>query len=340
MTVNAEQPYNVPTFELVVAGRNITRTVNSRLIRLTLAESRGDEADQLDIEIDDSDGKMNLPAKGAKIALRLGWQGWNMVDKGEFVVDEVEHAGAPDRISIRARAADMKRELRARAEHSYHDTTLDAIVRDVAQRNGLQAKVDPTLADIPVAHVDQTHESDLHFLTRLAKQHDAVCTVKKGRLAFIPINSGTNAAGQALEGWTITRADGDQHRYSSSTRDAFEGVKAYWSDRVNGRRKSVVAGKKDGSLKTLKETYASEQDALAAARAERQRLERGMATFELALAVGRPEITAQSPIKVTGWKEEIDGEDWLVKEVTHTLNDGNGWTSKAQMERGGADTQK
>ena len=127
---------------------------------------------------------------------------------------------------------------------------------------------------------------------------------------------------------------------SSSTRDAFEGVKAYWSDRVNGRRKSVVAGKKDGSLKTLKETYASEQDALAAARAERQRLERGMATFELALAVGRPEITAQSPIKVTGWKEEIDGEDWLVKEVTHTLNESNGWSSKVQMERGGATEAK
>lgn len=69
-------------------------------------------------------------------------------------------------------------------------------------------------------------------------------------------------------------------------------------------------------------------------KAERQRIERGMATFELALAMGRPEITAQSPIKVSGWKEEIDGDDWLVKEVTHSLNDGSGWTSKAQMERG------
>ena len=86
--------------------------------------------------------------------------------------------------------------------------------------------------------------------------------------------------------------------------------------------------------------HGSERDALAAARAERQRLERGMATFELALAVGRPEITAQSPIKVTGWKEEIDGEDWLVKEVTHTLNESNGWSSKVQMERGGATEAK
>ena len=59
-----------------------------------------------------------------------------------------------------------------------------------------------------------------------------------------------------------------------------------------------------------------------------------MATFELALAIGRPEVTAQSTITVSGFKQEIDDQDWLVKEVTHTLNDGSGWTTKAQMERG------
>ena len=332
MSVNAEQPYNVPTFELVVAGRNITRTVNSRLIRLTLAESRGDEADQLDIEIDDSDGKMNLPAKGAKIALRLGWQGWSMVDKGEFVVDEVEHAGAPDRISIRARAADMKRELRARAEHSYHDTTLGAIVRDVAQRNGLQAKVDPTLADIPVAHVDQTHESDLHFLTRLAKQHDAVCTVKKGRLAFIPINSGTNAAGQALEGWTITRADGDQHRYHSAERNAYSGVRAYWNDQGKAEKRSVLVGEEDNE-KRLKDTYGSEADAMAAARAEMGRIGRGKATMEMTLALGQPLLMPQTPVQLRGFKPEIDATPWLVVKVTHELGDG-GFTSRMELETG------
>lgn len=110
-------------------------------------------------------------------------------------------------------------------------------------------------------------------------------------------------------------------------------MKAYWSDSVNGKRKLVVAGKKEGNTKTLKETYASEKDALDAAKAERQRIERGMATFELALAMGRPEVTAQSTITVTGFKQEIDGQDWLVKEVTHTLNEGSGWTTKAQMEQ-------
>ena len=38
--------------------------------------------------------------------------------------------------------------------------------------------------------------------------------------------------------------------------------------------------------KRLKDTYGSEADALAAARSERQRVERGKATFELTLGYG------------------------------------------------------
>ncbi len=46
-------------------GRDISRAIkaDARLISLTLTESRGDEADQLDIERDDSDGALNLPRK-------------------------------------------------------------------------------------------------------------------------------------------------------------------------------------------------------------------------------------------------------------------------------------
>ena len=332
----AAYTHPAPDYTLVVDGRDITARVDPRLISLTLTEARGEEADQLELELSDHDGALAIPPKSAIIELAIGWAGQALVQKGAFVVDEVEHTGAPDKLSIKARSADMRKEMRVRTEVSWHDTTIGAIVNKIAGRHQLTPRVDGRLAGVQVEHIDQTHESDLHFLNRLARQHDAVATVKNKHLLFLPINGTKTSTGNELPTATITRADGDQHRYSSSTRDAFEGVKAYWSDRVNGRRKSVVAGKKDGSLKTLKETYASEQDALAAARAERQRLERGMATFELALAVGRPEITAQSPIKVTGWKEEIDGEDWLVKEVTHTLNESNGWTSKAQMERGGA----
>lgn len=332
MAAQERYRHPAPTYRLVVAGKDITPTVDARLISLTLTEGRENTADQLDLELDDSDGKLALPSKEAEIELQLGWQGQQLIDKGSFVVDEVEHTGAPDKVTIRARAADLGGEIRKRAEKSWHSTTLGAILAEVAKRNSLSHKVDAKLAATKVAHVDQTNESDMHFLTRLARKYDAVATVKKKHLLFMPINGTTTSKGESLPTIHITRASGDQHRWSSSTREAFDGVRAYWSDRVNGKRKEAIAGDKNRNVKTLKETYASEQDALEAARAERQRLERGTSNFELALALGRPELMPQSPVRVTGFKPEIDGQGWLVKEVTHTLGDG-GLSSKIQMER-------
>ena len=147
------------------------------------------------------------------------------------------------------------------------------------------------------------------------------------------INGTKTSKDQSLPTIHITRTDGDQHRWSSSTSEAIDGVKAHWAGKVDGKRYTVVAGKKDGNTKTLKETYASERDALDAARAERQRLERGMATFELTLALGRPDLMPQSPVRVTGFKAEIDGQGWLAKEASHPLSDGR-LISKVQMERG------
>ena len=215
-----------PDYHLVVNGQDITPRLGARLIDLRLRESRGDEADQLDITLDDSDGRMAIPSKGATIALSLGWASTGLVDKGTFMVDETEHTGAPDQIRITARSADMSKTLRTRASGSWHDTTVGQVVRDIAARNNLPARIDPQLAARKVQHIDQTNESDLHFCTRLARQHDAVCTVKKGQLVFLRTNSRTNASGQTLEPLLITRSSGDQHRYHTAERTTYTGVRA------------------------------------------------------------------------------------------------------------------
>ena len=187
--------YPQPDYRLSVNGQDITPKLGGRLIELRLSESRGEEADQLSLTLDDADGRMAIPPKGATIDVQLGWAG-QLVDKGSFVVDETEHSGAPDRISIRARSANMGQSLRQRTSRSWHNTTLGAIVQALALDNDLPARIAPTLAQLPVQHLDQTNESDLHLLTRLARQHDAVATIKKGQLIFLPINSRTTASGK------------------------------------------------------------------------------------------------------------------------------------------------
>lgn len=327
-----------PDYRLVVNGQDITAKVNPRLINLTLSEGREGAADTLELTLADHDGQLALPRKGATIELQLGWRGQPLVDKGSFEVDEVEHSGAPDQISIKARSADLKRKLRQRTEKSWHDTTVGAIVQEIAARHGLAPRVGGALAATRVEHIDQTNESDLHFLSRLAKQHDAVATVKKGHLLFLPINGTKTSGGAALGGMRIARASGDQHRYHSAERGAYSGVRAYWSDRNQAEKRSVLVGSEEDE-KRLKDTYGSEADAMAAARSEQQRVERGKATFEMTLALGRPELMPQTPVTVTGFKLEIDATPWLVVKLTHTLGD-QGLTTRLELETNAAPASK
>ena len=62
-----------PSYQLTVDGRDITATVDPRLVSLSLTECRGGEADQLDLVLSDADGMLALPPKDALITVKLGW---------------------------------------------------------------------------------------------------------------------------------------------------------------------------------------------------------------------------------------------------------------------------
>ncbi|KQN65094.1 hypothetical protein ASE99_18765 [Serratia sp. Leaf51] len=92
MTIGAGAQF-APDFSVTVAGKDITQDVSNRLISLTLTDNRGFEADQLDIELSDTDGQLEMPPRGAVINIALGWKGKALTNKGDFTVDEVEHRG-------------------------------------------------------------------------------------------------------------------------------------------------------------------------------------------------------------------------------------------------------
>ncbi|EKS9795648.1 MULTISPECIES: phage late control D family protein [Burkholderia] len=319
-------------YRITLDGRDLSRLIAPNLISLSLSESRADEADMLDLVLDDARGTFAIPKRGASIKLSIGWVGEPLVDKGAFTVDEVEHGGAPDVITIRARSASMTKGMHERREKSWHRQTIGAIVRTIATRHGLTAAVDATLAATRIDHVDQTQESDMSFLTRLARRYDAVMTVKDKRLLFMPIGSGKTVSGKPLDVLAITRASGDQHRYHIAQRDDYTSVRAHYHSNGSARRLSVVVGDAKGkNVKVLPEDYATEAEARAAAQADYARTQRGQSTLSYTLALGRPELFPEMPVTVTGFKPEIDETPWLVKKATHTIGDG-GFTTALELE--------
>lgn len=98
----------------------------------------------------------------------------------------------------------------------------------------------PELEKEPVAHLDQTSESDANLLTRLAELFDAVATVKAGRLLFFKIGRATTLSGLPIDPVQVGRRDGDRHRFSVADRDACDAVKACYYDTKSGKKGEVV----------------------------------------------------------------------------------------------------
>jgi len=350
-----------------LAGSDITTDISRRLISLSLTDNRGFEADQLDIELDDADGLMQLPPRGAVLSVFLGWKGQALFHKGEFTVDEVEYRGAPDTLTLRARRAAYRGSLNSRRDNSYHDTTLEAIVSAVAARNSLEPAVAESLKGVKVSHIDQTQETDAAFITRLAELNGGVVAIKAGKLIFIKPGSALTASGKPIPQMTLTRSDGDGHTFNIADRDAYTGVSATWlhTKEPKPKRVKVQRKKKEKHLRALQHpaakkttakvqkapeakegeylagsdenvfalttVYATQKAAMRAAQAKWDKLQRGVAQFSISLARGRADLFPETPLAVSGFKAVIDAQPWIISKVTHSLNNG-GYTTGLELE--------
>lgn len=357
-----------PVALLEIDGRPFGTAAYSRIIGIELVDKRGFEADELTIDLDDRDGAVAIPKIGSKITLKLGYRETGLIDKGEYLFSEFTHSGSPDTLNITARSADLAETLAQQKERSWHKKNLYQIVEAIAKEHQYPHRIAEAYRLIAIPHIDQTNESDASFLSRLAERYDAIATVKAGHLLFIPAGEMQTAGGQPLPEILIERSSGDRHSFSYSATNAYNAVRAYYTDKQSGRKKEVVISKdnlepqrrtetrrtrrrrRDGSrtvtrtvettrkintdglkIKTLRHLYESEKTALSGARAAFRRLQRGAAQFEITLAAGRPDIYPETPVTVYGFKPEIDAQKWLIKEISHRIDSG-GYTSRLQLE--------
>jgi len=343
-----------PAFNIVIEGKDVTTTLDKRLMSVTLTDNRGFEADQLDLELDDADGQIVLPRRGAVIQFALGWEGQPLFPKGAFTVDEIEHSGAPDRLTIRARSADFRATLNIRREKSWHQTTVGDVIREIATRHNLKMALGQDLSGMSLDHLDQTNESDASFLMKLARQYGAIASVKSGNLLFIRQGQGRTASGKPLPVVTITRKEGDGHRFTLADRGAYTGVIASWlhtrepkkkeMTKVKRRRRKATKPKEpeaksgdylvgtDENVLVLNRTYANRANAERAAKMQWERLQRGVASFSLQLAEGRADLYTEMPVKVSGFKQPIDDAEWTITTLTHTVGPDNGFTTSMDLE--------
>ena len=317
-----------PAWNVVVDGRqDATAAIRDRFLSLRVADEAVRQSDAFELRLDDRGGAIERPRRGAKLEVSLGYEDRGVTLAGTYVVDEIGLAGPPQILVVRAKAADMRGGLKAQKSRSWDDVTLGALVGRIAADHGLEARVGSSLRTVRIPHLDQTEESDLHLLTRLAGDYDAVAKPAGGHLLFVPRWQAASATGKPMPTVAVRPGDTSSWSVTIADRPKYRSVRAHWHDAASGERKAETAGSDDPAF-TLRRSYATAAEARHAARSMLARLAGGMRRLILELAPGQPAVAAEGELRLAGFRDGVDGS-WTCQRAVHTL-DSRGYRTRAE----------
>jgi hypothetical protein len=317
-----------PVFQLRADGADISALVRDRMVSLRTIDEAGEQSDSLEVRLDDRGSAIAVPPTGAALELDLGTKEAGVVTIGRYTVDEIGLEGPPASLLIVGKAADMRASLKTRKTRGFDRITLGDLVSRVSAEHGLTPKVAASLASVQIGHLDQTEESDLHLLTRLARQYDAIAKPAFGHLLMVPRGEARSAAGLALPEVSLGQTDLLQWRMRAADRGRYQSVIAYWQDTGSAVRTAERAGTDDPAY-TIRFTFPDPEQARAAARARLSALQRGQASLSLTTS-GRSDLIAEGKLSLSGVRSGVDGS-WTITRVEHTL-DQSGWLTRINAE--------
>jgi len=246
-------------------------------------------------------------------------------------------------MKITGHAADMRETLKEHRTKGYENKTILEIVTDIAGRHGLTPAVNAQIGAFVNDYVAQQGESDMHFLTRLAKRHDCIFKVANGRLIFVPRGEAASASGLSMPNVTITPDMVKAYEATFKDRPAFQKTYATWWD-----RKKAKLNKEESDDQQNDETSGeSAVDAdfgvrhqhpnkdVAKATANAKQAENDKDTRTMTITVyGDAEIRAEATLTVQGVRDRVN-DQWRVKQVTHSIMNESGFLSIVDCEKPG-----
>lgn len=327
-----------PAFRILANGADITGIVSAPLRGLTITDEAGFQSDTLELTLaDDPLNPVAIPPTGAELEVWLGYRETGLQRMGLFVADEVELSGWPSEMVIRGRAAPYegskggKSDLQTQKTRSWpKGTKLGDMVAKIAKEHGMQPAVAKSLQGIVLPHFDQTEESDISFLARVARKYDAVAKPGGGKLALSKRGESKTASGEDMPTIALAAQDCTRWSLSITTRDGGGTVVASYHDRGLAKRKEVKAGSGD-PVRRLRHNFPDEASAKKAAQAELDKRDRSKNKLSLSMP-GNPLLAAEAKLAIVGFRPGVP-TSWLVSRVQHRFDTGAGYSCEVEAEK-------
>lgn len=309
----------IPAFRLLAAGEDATGAIQPRLLSLTITDEDGEKADRLEFELDDKDGAVEIPDMDAEIEVALGFRGRALADMGRFKVDGVSGSHPAQTMRITATAADLKGDIRSPRTRAFEGKTLKDIVATIAGEAGLKPLVSASIAGRSWGYLAQTAESNLHFLSRIAKTLDATAKASGGALIVQRRGDGLTAGGDPLVPPVLFQRSLSDWSWDLDTREVYRCVEAEWSN-VHGGQVHLVKKGEGKPVQRIRHVYGSKAEAEDAAEAKLKGAARAAMTINATVAGFNPALLAGATVTLAGMsRAELNGE-WHLKTVRHSLS--------------------
>jgi phage protein D len=317
-----------PKVEITVDGNPVAGGFYERLVSISVTDKEGLASDTFQMELNDGPPQfLAIPRKGAIVDIRIGYGAARSL--GTYVVDKVSAKCLPYSMSISGKAADLRGgKLKERKERHWDNKKVKDIVSDLAGDVGLSASVDSEIGEHQYEWFGQQDEAPVHVLQRLATRHNALFTVKNGKLLFSARGSGNAASGSFMGSVVVSPPKIIQGTctFEANDRTKYKKVVSYYEDKDKAKRIEVEAdGDADGdSVYRIAEPYADAAEADKAAQSRAKELKRGEGAASVTV-VGDTAIVAGAPLLFEGVRPGLDGVPYIIDTATHSYSKGEGY---------------
>ena len=331
---------------ITVNGQDISSTVLPRLLNLSVVDKAGGSSDTCTISLDDTDGSIIMPSKGAELVVELGDEsGIDVVFKG--TVDEPRTSGSRSggrTISISAKGVDTKGKAKEPQSKHWDDKSLGDVLKDAGKVAGLDlVTVAPALASITRKYWAMQNESFLHFGERLAREVGGTFKVVGSQAILADRNGGTSASGAALPSVNATWGDNliSWDIAPSLGRPRFKEIKVRHYDTKTGTTKEETVQIEDDEATAThvdRHTAADEDEAKARAESIKKDSERAKGGGTITID-GSTKPQPEGSVVLSGARPGADGS-YTIDTVTQDVSRGSGWTTKLDVKKPSGDAGK
>lgn len=329
-------------YSIKVDGKTVTDAFEPLLISMHIRLADGGKSDTLEINLDDTDGQIQLPREDADIEATLAWSdgGGSVHFTGK--TDEPKSQGSRGGgmvMSIHAHATDMKGEPKAKQSRHKGEkdkkTKFGEVAKDWGKKAGLDVKVEGKLESVEREYWSMANESYMAWGQRMAEDLGATFKISGKKAVFVPRNSGKSASGKPLTPITATYGENiidwdlsptyNRARYKDSIVRWYDLKKAKW----NRKKVTIEDQAKVHLVDTVKASSEDHAKDKAEANAEESKRGKGGGTITID---GDPAAQPQAPCTVKGIRGGIDGQ-YQITTATHNLTRGQGWTVDCDLEQ-------